>query len=97
MAGIIWPHDVPGAYHDAGRCQCNRHCLNCFEDLDKIIPVRARLIAEGHLPASAQIGPRHRYCSPYCRGRAKRERALDRLLKIVSLSEEGRPTASRPA
>lgn len=27
----------------------------------------------------AHAGPRERYCSDYCRNRAKRERALDRL------------------
>lgn len=86
MSEITWLDDMPGSYHDIGRCQCNRHCLNCGEDLDQIMPVRATLIAEGHLPPSAQLGPRHRYCSPYCKGRAKRERALDRFLKGTGAS-----------
>lgn len=76
---IAWLDGVPGGYH-AATCQCDRHCRNCLEDLDALHAVRKRMIAAGTIPASDQLGPRERYCSAYCRNRAKRERALDRLL-----------------
>jgi hypothetical protein len=62
----IWLYDVPGGYHDM-RCICPRHCGNCFEDLSGLVE-------------RSVISPRERYCSDYCRNRAKRERALDRAL-----------------
>lgn len=77
----IWMYDTPGSgYHDHARCRCGRHCRNCFEDLDEVRAVRARMIAAGTIPATDRLGPRERYCSPYCRNRAKRDRALDRML-----------------
>lgn len=76
----IWPHDIEGSYHDVSRCECEGHCRNCFADLDEIRDVRAKMIADGRIPASGQLGARERYCSRYCRGRAQRERALDRSL-----------------
>lgn len=77
---VLWPHDVEGSYHDASRCACDGHCVNCFEDLDQIRETRAAMIDAGTLPASGQLGARERYCSPWCRNRAQRERALDRAL-----------------
>lgn len=56
----------PTSYHDA-RCQCQRHCENCRRDLDEHGGVNA--------------GPRARYCSTYCKGRAARERAFDRYMQ----------------
>lgn len=80
MTGTIWIYDIPGSgYHDY-RCECGRHCRNCFADLDEIIEVRARMITDGRIPAADHLGSRERYCSPYCRNRAKRDRALDRAL-----------------
>jgi len=75
----IWQDGIEGGYHDT-RCQCPDHCLNCFDDLPGVRALRARLCAQdtpGFTEAD-QLGPRERYCSAYCRGRAKRERALDR-------------------
>jgi hypothetical protein len=80
MGETIWMYEVPGGFHDY-RCQCGRHCRNCFEDLDEVRVVRAWMIEAGTIPAADQLGPRERYCSTYCRNRAKRERALDRALK----------------
>jgi hypothetical protein len=77
----IWLDDMPGSsYHDQ-RCPCPGHCGNCWADLAEVRAVQARLIAE-HNPAAPDrpLHPLARYCSPYCRDRAKRERALDRRL-----------------
>ena len=82
----IWLYDDPAnGYHDSTRCQCAGHCRNCFEDLAAIRALHVRLIADGSPAAPA--APLHqlaRYCSPYCRGRAKRERALDRHLAGIT-------------
>lgn len=83
MAGTIWQYGVPGGYHDQA-CECDRHCRNCFEDLDDVRKVRAQMIANGRIPDADQLGPRERYCSPYCRNRAKRERALDRAISAAT-------------
>lgn len=45
------------------------------------------MTAEGTIPASDQLGPRERYCSPHCRNHAKRERALDRALAGITVKE----------
>jgi hypothetical protein len=84
MSEKIWPYDIPGSYHDVSRCECEGHCGNCFADLDEIRETRARMIADGSIPAGDQLGPRERYCSAYCRGRAKRERALDRAIAATA-------------
>lgn len=81
-AAVIWPYDVPDSgYHDTQRCHCDGHCRNCFADLAEIRALHARLIAE-QSPAAPDrpLHPQARYCSEWCRGRAKRERALDRRL-----------------
>ncbi len=80
MAETIWMYGIPGgSYHDLA-CECERHCRHCFEDLDAVREVRTRIIAEGTIPAGDQLGSRERYCSHWCRNRAKRERALDRAI-----------------
>jgi hypothetical protein len=86
---VAWPYDLPGSYHDVGRCGCEGHCLNCFADLAEIRRVRTELIADGRIRSGDQLGPRERYCSGYCRGRAQRERALDRA--IAAESRKRRP------
>jgi hypothetical protein len=90
MTETIWMHDAPGiGYHDMTRCRCDRHCAHCFEDLDMIRELHKKLIAEGRPGAPARpLHPRARYCSPYCKGRAKRERAFDRALAAVTVKEE---------
>jgi hypothetical protein len=82
----IRAYDAASGYHDASRCECEGHCRNCFADLDEIRDVRARMIADGRMPASDQLAARERYCSRYCRGRAQRERALDRAISAVTPS-----------
>ena len=84
----IWQYDVPGGYHDI-RCRCSRHCGNCFDDLDAVREVRAAMIGRSEMPAGWQLGPRERYCSPYCRNAAKRERALDRAIAASTPGEKG--------
>jgi len=81
MASTLWMYDDPrSGYHDT-RCTCEGHCLNCNEDLATIRELHARLIAAGSPSAPGRpLHPRARYCSDYCRNRAKRERALDRVL-----------------
>lgn len=82
----VWLYSDPkSGYHDT-QCHCDRHCRNCFEDLDAIRKVRDRMIAEGTADPADRLGERDRYCSPYCRGRAKRERRVDR---ILSNQEDG--------
>jgi hypothetical protein len=83
----IWMFDEAGsAYHDATRCQCPRHCGNCWADLDQVRAQRADMIArkvagpDGPYTDADRISPRARYCSPYCKGRAKRDRVVDRNL-----------------
>jgi hypothetical protein len=78
-AEVKWLDDIPGGYHDS-RCTCDGHCRNCFDDLDQTRRVRQQLIDDRKVPASSRLGSREKYCSPYCRNRAKRERALDRHL-----------------
>jgi hypothetical protein len=84
----IWAYDIEGSYHDVDRCECEGHCRNCFADLDEIRDTRTRMIAAGTIPASGQLSARERYCSRYCRGRAQRERALDRAISAVTASKE---------
>jgi hypothetical protein len=82
----IWLDGIPGGYHAAG-CPCDRHCLNCWDDLDVLRELHERLIAEGRPGAPARpLHPLARYCSDYCRNRAKRDRALDRWLAARSLT-----------
>jgi hypothetical protein len=86
-AETIWMDaDPKSTYHDLA-CQCERHCRHCFEDLDQVREVRTRMIARKKMPAAWQLGPRECYCSPYCRGRAKRERAFDRYLSRNSVPQ----------
>lgn len=83
----IWVYDGwPNSYHDL-RCRCDRHCRHCFDDLDQLRVVRAKMIKAGTIPAADQLGPREKYCSPYCRGRAKRERAFDRYVSRNSVPQ----------
>jgi hypothetical protein len=86
MAGTIWLYDDPSAtYHDT-RCQCERHCGNCFTDLDQERAQIESMIERGVVgpngpyTAKDRLHPRARYCSPYCKGRAARERKLDRTI-----------------
>jgi hypothetical protein len=76
--------DPANGYHDTA-CGCAGHCLNCWEDLAGIRALHERLIAAGD-PAAPPVPlhPLARYCSAYCRGRAKRDRALDRALTAVT-------------
>lgn len=74
-AETIWLYDVVGSYH-AFRCRCENHCRNCFDDL-------------GYGREHGTISQRSRYCSDYCRNRAKRERALDRAIAASVPKEEG--------
>ena len=77
----IWLDGIPGGYHAEG-CPCPGHCGNCYDDLAAIRAVGERMAAEGVIGPNGPVIPLHplaRYCSPYCRGRAKRDRALDRL------------------
>lgn len=89
---IIWLYDVPGSYHDS-RCPCAEHCLNCYEDLAAVRAVRDRLIAQGASGPNGpytdadRLGKRARYCSPYCQNRAKRDRAMCRILAAQDRSE----------
>jgi hypothetical protein len=79
----IWQYGVEGSYHD-GSCPCADHCLNCFDDLPTTREVRAAMIARG-VTSVPPLGPRERYCSPYCRNRAKRDRALSRALAAMPI------------
>jgi hypothetical protein len=80
MTVTVWLYDDPrSGYHDTG-CRCDGHCRNCYEDLAAIRALRDRLVAENSPAADRPLHPLARYCSPYCRGRAARERALDRAL-----------------
>jgi len=83
MAETIWMYGIPGGFHDY-HCQCDRHCRNCFEDLDVVRETRSKMISEGTIPATDQLGPRERYCSSWCRNHAKRERALDRAISEIT-------------
>jgi hypothetical protein len=78
----IWIYDEVGStYHD-GRCKCPRHCGNCWTDLDQVRAQRADMIArkfDGYTEAD-RLHPLARYCSPYCKGRAKRDRVVSRNL-----------------
>jgi hypothetical protein len=85
-AETIWMYgEVGSTYHD-GRCKCPRHCGNCRADLDQIRTQLAKMIAEGDMGPNGpytdkdQLHPRARYCSPYCKGVAKRDRAIGRIL-----------------
>jgi hypothetical protein len=83
MSEIIWLDDIPGSNYHADRCPCDGHCGNCWADLAQVRAVAARLAAQGAVGPAGPVVPLHplaRYCSPYCKGRAKRERALDRRL-----------------
>lgn len=79
----VWLYGIPGGYHDR-TCQCADHCLNCFDDLPAIRAIREQMIYELKIPKRDRLHPRARYCSPYCKGRAKRERALDRALAAIT-------------
>lgn len=88
VAATVWLYDDPSAtYHDANRCKCDRHCGNCFTDLDQeraqIESMIARAVVgpNGPYTEANRLHPRARYCSPYCKGRAARERALDRRIR----------------
>lgn len=72
----IWMYGVsePTSYHDSS-CTCVRHCLNCRSDLD------------GH-DGSDPRPARARYCSDYCKGQMKRERAIDRQI-IAAMDAKG--------
>jgi hypothetical protein len=85
MATTVWLDDLPGGYHNIDRCKCDNHCRNCFDDLDSVRAGRAMLIKSGVYKPGDQLGPREKYCSDYCRNRAKRERALDRALAKVTV------------
>ena len=81
--------DPASGYHDT-RCRCDGHCRNCYEGLAAIRALHERLIAEGSPSApAAALHPKARYCSAYCRNRAKRDRALDRALAAIDM---GRPS-----
>jgi len=88
----IWLYDDPTTgYHD-GRCRCEGHCGNCYEDLAAVRSMRDRLIAAGAVgpngayTADDRLSERARYCSPYCKDRAKRDRAMGRILAKASLT-----------
>ena len=84
---VIWAYGVEGGYHDQS-CQCDGHCRNCYEDLATLRALHERMIAEDSPAAPAKaLNVRARYCSPYCRDRAKRDRALDRALGAIDFSE----------
>lgn len=93
-AGTIWLHDVPGGYHDC-KCECPRHCLDCFEDLPSTREVRAGMIADGRTPASSALGLRERYCCEWCRNHAKRDRAMGRFLAAQDIGGARRPSPAR--
>lgn len=82
----IWMFDEVGSpYHDA-RCKCEKHCGNCYADLDQVRAQRDDMIARkvegvnGPYTDADRLSPRARYCSPYCKGYAKRDRAYGRNL-----------------
>lgn len=86
-AETIWQSDWPeSGYHDAMRCRCDGHCRNCFEDLDAVRAQINSMIERGVVGPNGpytdadRLHPLARYCSGYCRSRAKRERAIDRFL-----------------
>jgi hypothetical protein len=89
MTEVIWLGDDPkSSYHDIERCRCLGHCQNCWEDLATVRRVRDQMIAEGRIPPSDRLSTRALYCSPYCKNRAKRERAFDRALAAFTVKEE---------
>lgn len=86
MTETIWMYgEVGSTYHD-GRCQCERHCGNCWADLDDVRAQRDDMIARGVIGPDGpyteadRLHPLARYCSLYCKGVAKRDRALGRRL-----------------
>jgi len=77
MIAAAWTYGDPSiGYHDPA-CPCPRHCGNCLEDLDRIRGDQRKLALTGRL-CGIVLPLRARYCSPYCQGVAKRDRALDR-------------------
>jgi hypothetical protein len=85
MSEAIYPEGFTSGYHDINKCRCDGHCLNCFDDLAGIRAMREQKHAEGLGEYYPLLHPRARYCSPYCKGRAARERALDRRLAAVTV------------
>lgn len=79
MSLIVWLYDDPsGTYHSAA-CRCEQHCGNCLASLDVIREEQEKLAAGGKAVRPV-LHPLARYCSAWCKGRAARERALDRRL-----------------
>jgi hypothetical protein len=73
----IFLFDDPSASYHSGACRCEHHCGNCRIGLDAVRSDQDALAALGRLTIP-RLHPLARYCSPFCKGVAKRDRALDR-------------------